>query len=202
MLASLYSSILCTPSFCKSLKFFMTWLPSPLWIQEQEPAFSILSAMFTGAFGLSEKLSLTLVPCANVLRMIVKLAYTWCTFINFCKLLRENAVLYKVQDEVNCWYINVFLLLLSYSKIVNDQEELCLAMKYCASSFLNPLSPNGRSTANFSFQLIASYVWYSVEFVRWSLVGVKVCLTTNSPNTVHTLCSEQVGRIKVKIFVA
>ena len=38
------------------------------------------------------------------------------------------------------------------------------------------------------------------EFGRWSLVGVKVCLTTNSPNTVHTFCSGQVGRIKVKIF--
>ena len=37
---------------------------------------------------------------------------------------------------------------------------------------------------------------------RWSLVGVKVCLTTNSPNTVHTFCSGQDGRIKVKIFGA
>ena len=40
------------------------------------------------------------------------------------------------------------------------------------------------------------------EFGRWSLVGVKVCLTTNSPNTVHTFCSGQVGRIKVWIFWA
>ena len=40
------------------------------------------------------------------------------------------------------------------------------------------------------------------EFGRWSLVGVKVCLTTNSPNTFHTFCSGQVGRIKIKIFGA
>ena len=38
------------------------------------------------------------------------------------------------------------------------------------------------------------------EFGRGSLVGVNVCLTTNSPNTVHTFCSRQVGRIKVRIF--
>ena len=35
-----------------------------------------------------------------------------------------------------------------------------------------------------------------------SLIGVKVCLTTNSPNTVHRFCSGQVGRIKVRIFGA
>ena len=40
------------------------------------------------------------------------------------------------------------------------------------------------------------------EFGRGSLVGVKDCLTTNSPNTVHTFCSEQVGRIKIRISVA
>ena len=38
------------------------------------------------------------------------------------------------------------------------------------------------------------------EFGRWSLVRVKVCQSTNSPNTVHIFCSEQVGRIKVGIF--
>ena len=40
------------------------------------------------------------------------------------------------------------------------------------------------------------YVVQYGEFGRWSLVGVKVCLTTNSPNTVHTFCSGQVGRIE------
>ena len=35
------------------------------------------------------------------------------------------------------------------------------------------------------------------EFHSWSLVGVNVCLITNSPNSVHTFCSWQVGRIKV-----
>ena len=40
----------------------------------QLPAFYMLSAMFTGACGPPEKLSLALVPRLNVLRMIVKLA--------------------------------------------------------------------------------------------------------------------------------
>ena len=40
------------------------------------------------------------------------------------------------------------------------------------------------------------------EFGRWSLVGVEVCQTTNSPKTVHTFCSEQVGRIELRIFGA
>ena len=40
------------------------------------------------------------------------------------------------------------------------------------------------------------------EFGRWSLVGIKVCLTTTSPNTVHTFYSGQVGRIEVRIFWA
>ena len=46
------------------------------------------------------------------------------------------------------------------------------------------------------------YVVQYGEFGRWSLVGVKVCLTTNSPNTVPTFCSGKVGRIKVRIFGA
>ena len=33
-----------------------------------------------------------------------------------------------------------------------------------------------------------------------SLVGVKVCVTANSPNTVHTFCSEQAGRSEIRIF--
>ena len=40
------------------------------------------------------------------------------------------------------------------------------------------------------------------EFSRWCLVGVEVCQTTNSPNTVHIFCSGQVGRIKVLIYKA
>ena len=46
------------------------------------------------------------------------------------------------------------------------------------------------------------YVVKYGEFGRWSLIGVNVCLTTNSPNTVHTFCLGQVGRIKVKIYGA
>ena len=41
----------------------------------QLPSFSILSAMFTGACGPPDKLSLALVPRSNVLRMIMKLAW-------------------------------------------------------------------------------------------------------------------------------
>ena len=40
----------------------------------QLPAFSMLSAMFTGACGPLERLGLALVPCSNVLRMIVTLS--------------------------------------------------------------------------------------------------------------------------------
>ena len=40
------------------------------------------------------------------------------------------------------------------------------------------------------------------EIGRWSLVGVRVCLTINSPNTGHIFCSGQVVRIKVGIFGA
>ena len=29
--------------------------------------------------------------------------------------------------------------------------------------YIKPVYPNSRSNANFSFQFIASYVWYSVE---------------------------------------
>ena len=38
------------------------------------------------------------------------------------------------------------------------------------------------------------------EFDRWFPVGVKVRLTINSPNTIHTFFSGQFGRIKVRIF--
>ena len=62
--------------------------------------------------------------------------------------------------------------------------------------------PNSWSNAHFSSQFIAGYVVQYGEFGRWSLVGVKVCLTTNSPNTVHTFCSGLLGRIKVEIFGA
>ena len=62
---------------------------------------------------------------------------------------------------------------------------------------LNPLKVN---------LLLSMYIQLCVvqygEFGRWSLVGVKFCLTTDSPNTVDTFCSGQVGRIKVRIFGA
>ena len=38
------------------------------------------------------------------------------------------------------------------------------------------------------------------EFGRGSIVGVKECLTTNSPNTVHSFCSGQVERIRVCVL--
>ena len=63
------------PSFKKSLKFFGTSIAPSDTETVDLPAFSILSAMFTGACGPTEKLSLALAPCSNVLRMIVKLAY-------------------------------------------------------------------------------------------------------------------------------
>ena len=62
-------------SFYKSLKFLETSIASLDPESVQLPAFSILSAMFTGACGPPEKLSLALVPRSCVLRMIVSLAY-------------------------------------------------------------------------------------------------------------------------------
>ena len=62
-------------TFAALLKFFGTDIASLYPETVQLPAFSTLSAMFTGACGLPEKLSLALVSRANVLRMIVKLAY-------------------------------------------------------------------------------------------------------------------------------
>ena len=62
-------------------------------------------------------------------------------------------------------------------------------------SAANPLSPK---------LLLSIYCQLCVvqygEFGRLSLVWGKVCPTTNSPNTSHTLCSGQVRRIKVGIF--
>ena len=67
----------------------------------------------------------------------------------------------------------------------------------------NPSSTNSRSNANFSFQFIASYVWYSMENLAGDLLlGLKLVKLPNSPNTVHIFCSGQVGRIKVTIFGA
>ena len=66
--APLYCAIFRTPRFRKSLKCFRTSIAS------LDPE-TVLSAMFTGACGPPEKLSLALAPRSNVLRMIVKLAY-------------------------------------------------------------------------------------------------------------------------------
>ena len=73
--AVLHCAIFRTPSFRKSLKFFWTSIASLDPETVQLPAFSILSAMFTGACGPPEKLSLALVQRSYVLRMIVKFAY-------------------------------------------------------------------------------------------------------------------------------
>ena len=41
--------------------------------------------------------------------------------------------------------------------------------------FVNLLSPNSRSKTNFSFQFIASYVWYSIEKLAGDLLlGLKL----------------------------
>ena len=54
------------------------------------------------------------------------------------------------------------------------------------------------SKANFSFQFMASYVWYSMEKLAGDLfVWITVCWTTKSPYPLHTLCWGQVGRIAV-----
>ena len=60
--------------FRQSFKFFGTSIASLDPETVKVLAFYILSAMFTGACGPPEKLSLALVPLSNVLRMIVKLA--------------------------------------------------------------------------------------------------------------------------------
>ena len=74
--AALCCVIFHTPSFCQSLKFFGTSIISLDPETVQLPAFYILSAMFTGACGPPEKLSLTLVLRSDILCMIfVKLNY-------------------------------------------------------------------------------------------------------------------------------
>ena len=73
-------AVLCYISYTKFRKpfeFFETSIASLDPETVQLPAFSILSAMFTGVCGPPEKLSLALVPCSNVLCMIVKLANTF-----------------------------------------------------------------------------------------------------------------------------
>ena len=74
--AALYCARFRTPSFHKSLKFFETSIASLDPETVELPAFYILSAMFTGACGPPEKLSLTLVSRSNILGLIVKFAYT------------------------------------------------------------------------------------------------------------------------------
>ena len=61
-----------TPSFRKSLKFFGTSIASLDPETVQLPAFSILSAMFTGASGPPEQLSLASAQQSSVLRMMWK----------------------------------------------------------------------------------------------------------------------------------
>ena len=65
-------TILRTPSLRKSLKFFGTAIASLDSETVQLPVFYIPSAMFTGACGPPEKLSLALAPSSYVLRMIVE----------------------------------------------------------------------------------------------------------------------------------
>ena len=74
--AALYWAKFPMPRFLKSLKFFRTSIASLDPETVQLLAFSILSAMFTGACGPPEKLSLALALLLNVLYRIVKLAYS------------------------------------------------------------------------------------------------------------------------------
>ena len=83
--AVLYCTIFRTPSFCKSFKFFGPPI-APLDPETIDlPAFYILSTMFTVARGPPEKVSLALVQRSNVLRVILKLAYT-----SFRSVLRKT----------------------------------------------------------------------------------------------------------------
>ena len=77
--AALYCAIFRTPSLSKSLKFFGTHIATLDPETVQLPAFSTLSAMFTGACGPPVKLSLALVPRSYVLRITVKLS---CRMLN------------------------------------------------------------------------------------------------------------------------
>ena len=79
LLSWLYCAIFLMPSFRKSLRFFGTSITSLDPETFQVRAFYMLSAMFTGACGPPEKLSLTLVQHSNVLYMTVKLTY--CEFL-------------------------------------------------------------------------------------------------------------------------
>ena len=52
---------------------------------------------------------------------------------------------------------------------------------------------------NSPFNLWPFVVQYG-EIGKWSLVWIKVSETTNSPNTIHTICLRMLGGIKIKIF--
>ena len=100
------------PSFKKSLKFFGTSIAPSDTETVDLPAFSILFAMFRGACGPTEKLSLALEPRSNVLRMIVKLAYwdtIWCRHSRApkprtCSLVwRESQERVKTEKVQESW---------------------------------------------------------------------------------------------------
>ena len=72
MFATLYAALyFCAPSFKKSLKFFRTSIASLNPETVELPSFYMLSTMFKGARGPPEKVSLTLAPHSNILRVIV-----------------------------------------------------------------------------------------------------------------------------------
>ena len=64
MFAALYCAIFCKPSFCKSLEFFRTSIPSldPETVKVLTFYVHALSNMFTGVCGPPEKLRFALVP--------------------------------------------------------------------------------------------------------------------------------------------
>ena len=82
MFAVLYCTIFCTPSFQNSGTSIASLDPKTV----QLLALSTLSAMFTGACGLPEKLSFALVLHLNVIHMTAKPTLSTLAVIQFCTL--------------------------------------------------------------------------------------------------------------------
>ena len=65
--------------------------------------------------------------------------------------------------------------------------------------YLKPQALLSNQRQNSPFNLWPFVVQYG-EIGKWSLVWIKVSETTNSPNTIHTICLRMLGGIKIKIF--
>ena len=102
-----------------------------------------------------------------------------------------------INSEIGPWFMQIVV-----DKISSSCTILAIRSSNGSSNSNTLLSSNSWLNANFSFTFSASYVWYSLVRRIWQVISVevKVCLTTNSPNTVHTFCSGQAGKIKVWKF--